>query len=115
MIAAHRLMAAGQAGGLYWALPTMATANGLYGRLANSYHKLFVDAQSASLVLAHSKSTFHDAFRRSVLPAGRDERQAAASTQDDDQSASARCAAWTADDRRRALLADIGIGTIDRR
>ena len=114
LIAAHRLMAAGQAGGLYWALPTMATANGLYTRLADSYNRLFNDARSASLVLAHSKSTFHDAFRRSVLPAGRDERQTMTTTSDDDQSASARCAAWIADDRRRALLADVGIGTIDQ-
>ncbi len=114
LIAAHRLMAAGQAGGLYWALPTMATANGLYARLANSYSRLFNDSRSASLVLAHSKSTFHDAFRRSVLPAGRDEPQTTPPTTDDDQSASARCAAWIADDRRRALLADVGIGTIDQ-
>jgi len=114
LIAAHRLMAAGQAGGLYWALPTMATANGIYARLANSYNRLFTDTRSASLVLAHSKSTFHDSFRRSVLPAGRDERQTAATSPDDDQSASARCAAWIADDRRRALLADVGIGTIDQ-
>lgn len=48
LIASHRLMAAGLAGGLYWALPTMATANALYKRLAASYRRLFPTTRSRS-------------------------------------------------------------------
>lgn len=111
LIAAHRLMKAGLAGGLYWALPTMATANGLYARLAKSYDRLF-DDPNASLVLAHGKREFNPAFKRSVLPAGRQEKPLG--TAPDDESASAQCAAWIADDRRKAFLADVGVGTIDQ-
>ena len=59
----------------------------------------------------------HDGFRSAVLAAGRDEapysptgsREAGSET-----TASAACAAWIADDRRRAFLADAGAGTVDQ-
>ena len=112
LVAAHNIMRAGAAGGLYWALPTMATANGLYARLARSYQRMFTDPASASLVLAHGKRDFNEAFKRSVLPAGALDAWPAHIA--DDVSASAQCAAWIADDRRKAFLADVGIGTIDQ-
>ena len=112
LIAAHRLMRRGAAGGLYWALPTMATANGLYARLARSYDRLFADPTGASLVLAHGKRDFNETFKRSVLPAGAPEAPHGRTA--DDESASAQCAAWLADDRRKAFLADVGVGTIDQ-
>lgn len=111
LMAAHRLMRNGSAGGLYWALPTMATANGLYARLRQSYRRLFADPALVSLVLAHGKSRFNDDFRRSVLPAERMER---ATSDADGITASAQCAAWIADDRRKTFLADVGIGTVDQ-
>lgn len=37
----HRLMAAGRAHGLYLALPTMATANAMYRRLAVAHRRMF--------------------------------------------------------------------------
>lgn len=113
LIAAHRLMKAGAAGGLYWALPTMATANGLYVRLARSYDRLYADPQ-ASLVLAHGKRDFNAAFKRSVLPAGRREKPHGRSRTSEDESSSSQCAAWIADDRRKTFLADVGVGTIDQ-
>ena len=45
----HRLMASGCADGFFIALPTMATANAMYGRIAEVYDKLF--AGQPSLVL----------------------------------------------------------------
>ncbi len=36
LILAHRLMAAGKAQGLYFGLPTMATANAMFERMANT-------------------------------------------------------------------------------
>lgn len=123
LIAAHRLMASGTAEGLYWALPTMATANSLYERLSKSYERLFSDPSQASLVLAHGRRGFHSAFRKSILfhksilPAGRHEAPIGDGTRGvsrDDETSSAQCASWIADDRRKAFLADVGVGTLDQ-
>ncbi len=115
LILAHRLMRAGAAEGLYWALPTMATANGLYERLARGYRALFAaDGGEPSLVLAHSARDLHRGFQASI---GR-ERDAVydAGRLDDAQniSAEAACAAFTAEDRKKTFLAEIGVGTIDQ-
>lgn len=110
---AHRLMAAGKAQGTYVALPTMATANAMFERLATRYRKLFRDGQP-SIALAHGARGMHEGFREAVLRGGRKERAYAAGDADEDTTASSACAAWLADDRRRSLLADIGVGTVDQ-
>ena len=65
---AARMMAAGKGEGLYFALPTMATANAMYERLTGTYQKLFEPSASEdlSLVLAHGKSNLSEAFRAIV-------------------------------------------------
>lgn len=111
LLLAHRLMAAGRADGVFVALPTMATANAMYERLATAYRRLFADDARPSLVLAHGRRNDHAGFQNSIL------REAAvADTVGDpaDEPASAQCAAWLADDRRRAFLAHVGVGTIDQ-
>ena len=116
LIVAHRLMQAGAAEGLYWALPTMATADALYRRMAQSYGRLFSDPQEASLVLAHGSREFNDIFKKSIRlepTAAMSETPAQAAT-DGDVSATASCARWLADDRRKTFLADVGVGTIDQ-
>ena len=104
----HRLLALGQAGGFYVALPTMATANAMYGRVAATYRRLFVDP--ASLVLASSQRTLVEEFAATVLPPTSDEHD----PRQLDDTASARCSAWLADHNKRALLAPAGVGTIDQ-
>ena len=104
----HRLLAGGQADGFFIALPTMATANAMYGRIAEAYGRLFTGA--ASLVLAHGQTKLVDEFAATVLPAGLDERDA----RQLDETASARCSAWLADHNKRALLSPAGVGTIDQ-
>lgn len=111
MVLVHRLMAAGLASGLYVGLPTMATANAMYKRMSESYRSLYADQELPSLVLAHGASKLSKAFSDSV----------ALSTQTDDKnyegselSASAYCNHWLADSRKKALLADVGVGTIDQ-
>ena len=104
----HRLMAGGQADGFFIALPTMATANAMYGRIADSYARLF--ANPASLVLAHGQRRLVDDFAATVLPAGLPENDA----RQQDETASARCTAWLADHNKRALLSPAGVGTIDQ-
>ena len=106
---AARMMAAGKGEGLYFALPTMATANAMYGRLAVTYQKLFETSASEdlSLVLAHGKSHLSEAFRTIVNPTDM-------ANGSEDEVASAFCAQWIADDRRKAFYADVGAGTIDQ-
>ncbi len=81
----HRLMATGCADGFFIALPTMATANAMYGRIADAYAKLF--SGDASLVLAHGQRRLVDDFAATVLPAGQDEMDA----HQLDDTATARC------------------------
>lgn len=109
LILASRLMAKGEATGIYTALPTMATANALLGRLAACYVKLFAKDATPSLALVHGRSQLLSAFRR--LDFGGPEDPERYGTE---ESASMLCSAWLADDRRKALLADVGVGTIDQ-
>jgi CRISPR-associated endonuclease/helicase Cas3 len=105
---AHRLMAAGCADGFFIGLPTMATANAMYGRIAQVYNKLF--SGRASLALAHGQRNLVERFAESVVPSGLQEDD----TQQADETATARCTAWLADHNKRALLAPAGVGTIDQ-
>ena len=104
----QRMIASGCADGFFVALPTMATANAMYGRIAEVYRKLFDG--DPSLVLSHGQRNLVEAFADSVLPAPRDEGDRAQL----DDTASARCSAWLADHNKRALLAQAGVGTIDQ-
>ncbi|EXI76138.1 MAG TPA: CRISPR-associated helicase Cas3' [Candidatus Accumulibacter phosphatis] len=103
---AQRLMAAGRADGFFVALPTMATANAMYGRIASVYRRLFMG--NASLVLANGQRDLVELFAASVVPPG------PADTSVGDETATARCTAWLADHNKRALLAPAGVGTIDQ-
>ena len=106
---AARMMAAGKGEGLYFALPTMATANAMYERLEEMYQKLFEISVPAdpSLVLAHGRSELSKAFRAIVNSTNM-------ANGGEDETASAFCAQWIADDRRKAFYADVGAGTIDQ-
>lgn len=108
VLLAHRMMAAGLADGFFIGLPTMATANAMYGRIAEVFARLFGD--DASLALAHGQRSLVEAFAATVLRAGPEEHDR---TQHD-ESASARCTAWLADHNKRALMAAAGAGTIDQ-
>lgn len=105
---AHRLMAQGLADGFFIGLPTMATANAMYGRVAGVYQQLF--AGDASLVLAHGRKTLVEAFAASIIAPGQDEADARQA----DESATQRCLRWLADHNKRALLAPAGVGTVDQ-
>jgi CRISPR-associated endonuclease/helicase Cas3 len=84
----------------------------MYARLGNAYRRLFSDEASPSLVLAHSRRGLHEGFASSILEPAADPR--GDSIAPADQPAGAQCAAWIADDRRKAFLAEIGVGTIDQ-
>ena len=113
LVLAHRLMCAGRASGTFVALPTMATANAMYGRLSDAYARLFVSSAHPSLVLAHGRSKLNDAFTDSILDGAAAD---AVDLRNDDADApvAAQCAAWIADNRRKSFLAQLGVGTIDQ-
>ena len=104
----HRLISSGHVDGFYIALPTMATANAMYGRIKTMYQLLFDG--DPSLVLAHGQRNLVEAFASSVLVPGAAEDDVRQS----DESATARCTAWLADHQKRALLSPAGVGTIDQ-
>lgn len=108
----HRLLAYGLADGLYVALPTMATANAMYERLGKAYRRLFGTDEHPSLVLAHGAQHLSGAFRESVgLPeSSRAEREYSK----DEEPNELYCSAWLADSRKKALLAEVGVGTLDQ-
>lgn len=111
LLLAQRLVAAGRARGVHVALPTMATATAMYRRLGPAYRRFYAPDARPSLVLAHGRSGLDAGFRDSILPV-----DAAPATRADsaETDSAAECAAWLADDRRKAFLADVGAGTIDQ-
>ncbi|TXH72827.1 MAG: CRISPR-associated helicase Cas3' [Thiothrix sp.] len=111
ILLASRLMRVGQSNSLYFALPTMATANGMYGRMSTIYRHLFMPNANPSLILAHGASDMVKDFKQSVLPKP---EVTQADYGDGTTPAGAHCNAWLADNNKKALLADIGIGTIDQ-
>jgi len=99
LILAQRMLTAGKAAGLYLALPTMATADAMFARIADILPRLFPDGPS--LTLAHGRAALSDRFR--------DLKQARALNPDEPGPTD-----WLADSRRRALLAQVGVGTVDQ-
>lgn len=94
----QRMLCAGKGQGAYFALPTMATADAMFRRARNIVGGLFQDAPS--LTLAHGRAGLSVDFR---------EVQNTAPGSD-----APVCGPWLVESRRRALLADIGVGTIDQ-
>jgi len=107
----HRLMEAGAADGFYFGLPTMATSNAMFGRVAKQYQKMLSrDDKLPSIVLAHGAREMNDLFREAVLASNTTDTDYDAS----DVTATAQCNQWLADSRKKALLAPVGVGTIDQ-
>lgn len=114
LLLAGRLMAAGCGKGLFMALPTMATSNAMFSRLAGTsspdkspvYLRFFEKGSNPSIALAHGARHLSETFMAAV--AGKDTSWAT------EESASAQCSSWLADNRKKALLADMGVGTLDQ-
>ncbi len=102
---AWRLLAAGLADSIIFALPTQATANAMLKRLETVAPTLF--EQNACLVLAHGKSQFNDDYWRI-------KQNSHPSTAQEREEANVQCAEWLASSRKRAFLGQIGVCTIDQ-
>lgn len=77
LILAHRLMVGGCADGIYFGLPTMATANAMHDRMEEIYRKLYVQESNPSLILAHSASRQYFAMEQKEDDEDNDEEDAA--------------------------------------
>ncbi|WP_061250259.1 CRISPR-associated helicase/endonuclease Cas3 [Leptospira alstonii] len=117
LILTHRLMQKNDYSGFYVGLPTMATANGMYKRMREVYRKLYTKDSLPSLVLAHGARDLSDSFRDSLIADNvirEDLNYSSKYEKDSEESASAVCKVWLADNRKKSLLADVGVGTIDQ-
>lgn len=99
LILARRMLAAGKGRGLYLALPTMATADAMFARLRPLLPRLFDGAPSVTL--AHGRAGLSEDYRDLALARERDQDEPGPTE-------------WLKDSRRRALLATVGVGTIDQ-
>lgn len=109
-ILTQRLLAAGHGDGLYFALPTMATSNAMYSRLGNLHRRFYTAESTPSFVLAHGARELNDDFIAAVSAPQPTDLDYTAS----ELSATSRCNQWLADSRKKALLAEVGVGTIDQ-
>ena len=114
LVLAHRLMQCASASGLYFALPTMATANAMFGRAQHMYKSLFLANESASLVLSHSGRDLDHRFKQLLKQTSSTADSMVQPNELDVDTAAASCTAWLADGNKRALLAQVGVGTIDQ-
>ena len=112
LMLAHRLIESGQADGFYFGLPTMATSNAMFRRIADEdkgvAQKFFQGEWNC--VLAHSASRLKPVLEE-LLSGGNSESDYIGR---DEQSAANERLAWFSDNRKKALLADIGVGTVDQ-
>jgi len=113
LMLAHRMIVRGHGEGIYIALPSMATANGMFDRMARAYLDMFAAGTEPSIALAHGGRDMHPGFRRAILAAAAEPGTNIAFGEGT-ETASAACSAWIADDRRRSFLADAGVGTVDQ-
>lgn len=100
-----RIIAAGLAESIVFALPTQATANAMLGRLDAIAGTLFPDG--SNIVLAHGKAAHHPYFDQLKTRAAQHQAQGK-------ENASVHCAQWIAASRKRALLGQIGVCTVDQ-
>ena len=114
ILLAHRLMGRGLGKGIYFALPTMATANAMYARMSSVYKKMFdINSPQPSIVLAHGSRDMSQIFNASISPSPENPTSNAI-YEDGLVTADAHCNWWLADNKKKALLADVGVGTIDQ-
>ena len=94
------MISSGNARGLFFALPTMATANAMFDRMVKAVSNLFNDSL-ATVGLSHGQAGLNLQFRELI-------------GSDNDPTPEAGCTRWLVDDRRRTMLAEVGVGTIDQ-
>lgn len=105
---AHRIINKNNADAIYIGLPTMATSNAIYERAKGFYDRLLEKKENSSLVLAHSARKMYQGLWKLRADSK------AAKHSEDEESAEAQCCAWLMDNKKKALLGTIAVGTIDQ-
>jgi CRISPR-associated endonuclease/helicase Cas3 len=100
---AARFLAAGYGDGITISLPTMATSNAMFARVEDIVERLF-PSQPLQLALAHGRAQRHPGFQAVISRALNDP---------DATEASVACSRWLLN-KKRILLAQVGVGTIDQ-
>lgn len=101
-LAVYATMARKSAMGLYYALPTRTTGNQMFGRVHGFLDKLFTGEQT-ELHLLHSETDLHPGYQELRLQ----------SIAGEDGESALRATAWFTG-RKRGLLAEHAVGTIDQ-
>jgi len=107
---AHRILNKGSAKGIYIALPTKTTSDAMYDRMKKPYRRMFSNEHLPSLILSHGSKHLSSSFQQSVGL----EYIKGNTEYDKELSGEAYCNAWFSDNGKKAMLADVGIGTIDQ-
>jgi CRISPR-associated endonuclease/helicase Cas3 len=105
---ASKLLAAGVAESIVFALPTQATANAMLQRLEEVASRFFTGG--ANVVLAHGKDRYNPNFQALHSAALRPTVQ----TDENERDASVQCVQWLGASRKRAFLGQIGVCTVDQ-
>jgi CRISPR-associated endonuclease/helicase Cas3 len=100
---AWRLVAAGLADSIVFALPTQATANAMLERVELLANKLF--DEHPNVLLAHGSARFNKAF--AVM-------KHAALEGYEKEDGWVQCSEWLAESRKRVFLGQIGVCTVDQ-
>lgn len=110
LLAAEVLSARFGAGGVFMALPTMATSNAMFGRVLR-WVETWPGPTHPTMHLAHGRASLNDDFaalrRRSAVQAVYDDEGRNVG------SGSARVSSWLTG-RKKGLLANVVVGTIDQ-
>ncbi len=114
LILASRLLYEGNGTGCYIALPTMATSNAMYERMTKVYSYLYEDNCRPSLVLCHGARHLSETYQKSYKENFSTITFMKESGDEDRNEGGAHCSQWLADSSKKALLADVGVGTIDQ-
>ena len=101
---AWKLVDAGLADSIIFALPTQATANAMLGRLKKTATVLFSD--SPNLLLAHGFAGLNDEFAEL--------KKRSRPIDGDEQDGWVKCSEWLAESRKRVFLGQIGVCTVDQ-
>lgn len=100
-----RFLEGGFGDGVTVALPTMATSNAMFARIQEVTPRLFPEGY-VQLALAHGRASQEPRFRRLV-------EQSLKALDNDAPEASVMCARWFLN-KKRILLAQVGVGTVDQ-
>lgn len=103
--------------GVYFALPTQATSNQMFGRVESYLERRFQNRELVNLHLAHGMAALSDQYerlrKRELVMEGEVFDESGQQEEDDAERGAVLAAEWFAASKR-TLLSSYGVGTIDQ-